>query len=52
MSAGRRTPLVDDPALALALGVLAGVASIILLYDAFEGRGRDRPFALRLLPFG
>jgi len=34
----------------LALGGLLFVASAWLVWDSYEGRGRPRPFAARLLP--
>lgn len=40
--ADRRTELL--------LGVALFIASSWLIYDAYEGRGRTRPFAARLLP--
>lgn len=45
-----RSPVVPDRQLA----VLGGVASICLgawlLYDAYDARGRQRPFLMRFLP--
>lgn len=35
---------------ALLLGIGFVVAGSWLLYDAYEGRGRTRPWAVRLLP--
>lgn len=46
----KRPKLLRDRNAELTLGVLAFVASAWLIYDAYEGRGRARPFAARLLP--
>lgn len=45
-----RPKLLRDPSAELVLGVVAFVASAWLIYDAYEGRGRRRPFLARLLP--
>lgn len=45
-----RQPLVKDPYAALWIGVGLYLAGTLFLYDAFEARGRSRPFALRFLP--
>jgi hypothetical protein len=45
-----RTPVVHDRRLALWGGVLMLCAGSFLLYDAYEGRGRTRPFVTRFLP--
>jgi hypothetical protein len=45
-----RKPLVADRQMALLLGVSFFIAGAVLLYDAHEGRGRERPFWLRFLP--
>ena len=34
----------------LVLGVVLFAASAWLIYDAYEGRGRKRPFVARFLP--
>lgn len=47
---GGRGPLVKDRKLALYLGVAAYVVGSVLLYDAYEARGKGRPFATRILP--
>lgn len=39
-----RQPIVKDRELALTLGVIAYIAGAVLLWDAFEGRGKSRPF--------
>lgn len=46
----RRKPTVKDRRIALYGGVVAICLGSFLLYDAYEGRGRPRPFAARLLP--
>ena len=43
-------PRVPDRRTALVGGVLLVSLGAWLLYDAYEARGRSRPFALRLLP--
>lgn len=45
-----RGPLVRDRRQAQLLGVLFVCAGSYLLYDAYEARGRSRPFIARLLP--
>lgn len=45
-----RKPVVRDRDAALWGGVLAIVVGSYLLYDAFEARGRPRPFVTKLLP--
>jgi hypothetical protein len=45
-----RPPALRDRRAELVLGVALFVASAWLIYDAYEGRGRPRPFAARLLP--
>lgn len=42
--------LVKDRKTALALGVAAYVLGSRLLWEAYEGRGRDKPWWPRLLP--
>jgi hypothetical protein len=46
----RRKPMVKDRRVALWGGVAAIFLGSFLLYDAYECRGRPRPFAARLLP--
>lgn len=41
---------IPDRRTAQALGVLLVVAGAYCLHDAYENRGRQRPFALRFLP--
>lgn len=43
-------PVCKDHQTALLLGLALTVAGSLLLYDAFENRGRTRPWALKLLP--
>ena len=45
-----RKAWVKNPKTALWAGIGFYLAGSILLYDAFERRGRDRPFGLRFLP--
>ncbi len=46
----RRRPWVPNRAVALWGGVAAYVLGSVLLYDAWENRGGQRPFWARLLP--
>lgn len=43
-------PLIRDQRTAQFAGVLLFCAGSYLLYDAFEARGRSRPFWSRILP--
>ena len=43
-------PLVKNRTVALVGGILLVVAGMWLLYDAYEARGIDKPFAMRFLP--
>lgn len=43
-------PVVHDARTAQLLGVAFVVAGSWLLYDAYEARGRTRPFAFKWLP--
>lgn len=45
-----KRPVVKDRKTALWLGVAAYVAGSLLLYDAFENRGKPRPFVTKFLP--
>lgn len=45
-------PVVPDRHVALVGGLLACAAGAWLLSQAFESRGRKRPYLLRLLPGG
>lgn len=42
--------LIKDRNTELLVGVAALVLGAYLLHDAYEGRGRTRPFAARFLP--
>lgn len=44
------TPVVKDRSLALWAGIGAICLGSWLLYDAYDARGRTRPFAIRFLP--
>lgn len=45
-----RRPLLPDRRHALWGGVAFSVLGAVLLWDAYEGRGRERPFWSKLLP--
>jgi hypothetical protein len=45
-----RRPIVRDRKAALWGGVAAIVVGSLLLHDAYEGRGKSRPWVTRLLP--
>jgi hypothetical protein len=45
-----RPPLVHDRQLAIYGGIAAYLIGTVLLWDAYERRGKDKPFALRFLP--
>lgn len=45
-----RKPVVPDRRLALWGGVVMLCVGSFLVYDAYEGRGRERPFMTRFLP--
>lgn len=45
-----RKPVVRDRHLALYGGIAALVVGSLLLHDAFEARGRSRPWVTKLLP--
>lgn len=47
-----RRPIVRDRDLALYAGLAAYVLGSVLLWDAFEGRGKAKPFWTKLLPGG
>ena len=49
MSSTRRRPLVADPRLGAVLGLASFAVGWALLYDAYDGRGRDQPRALRVI---
>jgi hypothetical protein len=45
-----RPRILRDRQVELGLGAVAFLVSAWLIYDAYEGRGRTRPFAARFLP--
>lgn len=47
-----RRPYIKDRRVAQWGGVLALVIGSAMLWDAYENRGRSRPFATKLLPGG
>jgi|GraSoiStandDraft_14_1057315.scaffolds.fasta_scaffold15805_4 hypothetical protein len=46
----RKRPLIPNRRHALALGWLGLLVGAVGMYDAYERRGKDRPFAYRFLP--
>lgn len=42
--------VIGDRKTELALGIAAFILGAWLIHDAYEGRGKTRPFALRFLP--
>jgi hypothetical protein len=46
----RRKPVIKDRRVALYAGLAAYVLGSMLLWDAYENRGKSRPFATKLLP--
>lgn len=52
MSAPDRRPLVPDHRVAFALAIAGAAFSALMFYDAHEGRGRERPWWVRLVPGG
>jgi len=52
MTGAGRPPLVPDHRVALVLG-FAGVGfAVLMFHDAYENRGKDRPWWLSLVPGG
>jgi len=45
-----RKPLVANRDTAILMGAVAYALGSILLWDAFEGRGKGKPFWTKLLP--
>ena len=45
-----RRPFVRDRRAALIGGLLLAAGGAFLLYDAYDARGRRRPYLLRVLP--
>jgi hypothetical protein len=48
----KKKPVVKDRRVALYGGIAAIILGSALLYDAYENRGKSRPFATKLLPGG
>lgn len=48
----RRGPVIRDQRVALALGYGGILLGALALWDAYENRGRRRPFLVKLLPGG
>lgn len=48
----RRRPYIKDRQVALWIGYLGITIGALALYDAYENRGKTRPFATKLLPGG
>lgn len=46
----RRRPMIRNRRAALVIGYGGIVLGSVALYDAYERRGKDRPFATRFLP--
>jgi hypothetical protein len=46
----KRPALLQDRRAEIALGVALYVAASWLVWDAYEGRGKPRPFGARLAP--
>lgn len=46
----KRPPIIQNRRTEITLGVSLFVVSAWLIYDAYEGRGRKRPFPARFLP--
>jgi hypothetical protein len=47
-----RGPVIKDQRLALAIGYAGIIVGALALWDAYEARGRRRPFMTKLLPGG
>jgi hypothetical protein len=47
-----RKLIVQDPTAGKWLGIAVTVAGAVLLWDAYEKRGRKRPFLLKWIPGG
>lgn len=45
-----RSPVVPDRQMAVLGGVACMTLGAFLLYDAYDARGRSRPFLMRFLP--
>lgn len=46
----RRSPVVPDRQMAVLGGVVFMCVGAFLLHDAYDARGRSRPFVMRFLP--
>lgn len=46
----RRKPLIRDRRMALLIGYGGVLVGAYALYDAYECRGKERPFGARFLP--
>lgn len=46
----RRTPMIKNRRYALLLGYGGVILGAVALYDAYEKRGKERPFITRFLP--
>lgn len=46
-----RKPFIKSKGAAIALGIGFMIASIVVFHDAYEVRGSNRPFALRIVGF-
>jgi hypothetical protein len=47
-----KRPVIRDRRLALVIGYVGILGGALALWDAYEGRGRQRPFYVKLLPGG
>ncbi len=48
----RRGPYIKDPKTAKLIGYGGIIVGALALWDAYENRGKVRPFATKLLPGG
>lgn len=48
----RRRPFIPDRTTALVVGYAGVFLGALALWDAYEGRGKTRPFLTKLLPGG
>jgi hypothetical protein len=46
----KRTPMIKNRRYALVLGYGGIIVGAVALYDAYEKRGKERPFLARFLP--
>lgn len=47
-----RKPIVGDRQTAIVMGLAAYALGTLLLWDAYEHRGKDRPFIFRIISGG